>query len=83
LRVADASVMPRIPGAQLALPTTALAERAAKLIIGGTGQNCAREGSAQDGVRDGSAQEGARGGAQQERATQREARSPPRQRKGR
>jgi len=32
LRVADASVMPSIPGAQLALPTTMIAERAAKLI---------------------------------------------------
>ena len=32
LRVADASVMPSIVGGQLALPTTAVAERAAKLI---------------------------------------------------
>ena len=32
LRVADASVMPKIPGAQLALPTAMIAERASKLI---------------------------------------------------
>ncbi len=32
LRVADASVMPRIPGAQLALPTNMIAERAARFI---------------------------------------------------
>ena len=32
LRVADASVMPTIVGGQLALPTAAVAERAAKLI---------------------------------------------------
>jgi choline dehydrogenase-like flavoprotein len=32
LRVADASVMPRIPGGQLALPTTMVAERAASMI---------------------------------------------------
>ena len=32
LRVADASVMPAIPGGQLALPTTMIAERAAAFI---------------------------------------------------
>ena len=32
LRVVDASVMPRIPGAQLALPTNMIAERAARFI---------------------------------------------------
>jgi choline dehydrogenase-like flavoprotein len=41
LRVVDASVMPRIPGAQLALPTNMIAERAARFIgaahsLGGT-----------------------------------------------
>ena len=33
LRVADASVMPRIVGSQLALPTTAIAERGASFIV--------------------------------------------------
>ena len=33
LRVADASVMPSIVGSQLALPTTAIAERAARIIM--------------------------------------------------
>ena len=37
LRVADASVMPTIVGAQLALPTTAIAERAARLIASSGG----------------------------------------------
>ena len=32
LRVADASVMPRIPGGQLTLPTTMIAERAARMV---------------------------------------------------
>lgn len=37
LRVADASVMPTIVGSQLALPTTAIAERAARLIASSGG----------------------------------------------